>query len=284
MKRIILWSSLALTLSAFALSCAKADKLDDRVSGLEKEVAALEESVGRFNSNAHALHLVSSGSRFLKEVVRHDYGYALEFTDGTSCKVFFGSEAPSTDPLLSIDEDGRWLVSMDGGKEFLPIEGASNAHAQDGLTPQFRVQDGLWQVSTDGGLSWVSMPGNPSSVLSFFRSVVYDEAKGVLTLVLGDGKEVSVCIAAPCSMEITGYQAGDVVRPGNTYRYDIKAADVAEVIPRLPSGWTLEIKNDIMTISVPSSAQAGEAVLTLILVSDKGLVTQKSLLFTIVLE
>ena len=284
MKRIILWSSLALTLSAFALSCAKADKLDDRVSGLEKEVAALEESVGRFNSNAHALHLVSSGSRFLKEVVRHDYGYALEFTDGTSCKVFFGSEAPSKDPLLSIDEDGSWLVSMDGGKEFLPIEGASNAHAQDGLTPQFRVQDGLWQVSTDGGLSWVSMPGNPSSVLSFFRSVVYDEAKGVLTLVLGDGKEVSVCIAAPCSMEITGYQAGDVVRPGNAYRYDIKAADVAEVIPRLPSGWTLEIRNDIMTISVPSSAQAGEAVLTLILVSDKGLVTQKSLLFTIVLE
>lgn len=284
MKRIILWSSLALTLSAFALSCAKADKLDDRVSGLEKEVAALEESVGRFNSNAHALHLVSSGSRFLKEVVRHDYGYALEFTDGTSCKVFFGSEAPSKDPLLSIDEDGSWLVSMDGGKEFLPIEGASNAYAQDGLTPQFRVQDGLWQVSTDGGLSWVSMPGNPSSVLSFFRSVVYDEAKGVLTLVLGDGKEVSVCIAAPCSMEITGYQAGDVVRPGNTYRYDIKAADVAEVIPRLPSGWTLEIRNDIMTISVPSSAQAGEAVLTLILVSDKGLVTQKSLLFTIVLE
>ncbi len=284
MKRIILRSSLALTLSAFALSCAKADKLDNRVSGLEKEVAALEESVGRFNSNAHALHMVSSGSRFLKEVVRHDYGYALEFTDGTSCKVFFGSEAPSTDPLLSIDEDGRWLVSMDGGKEFLPIEGASNAHAQDGLTPQFRVQDGLWQVSTDGGLSWVSMPGNPSSVLSFFRSVVYDEAKGVLTLVLGDGKEVSVCIAAPCSMEITGYQAGDVVRPGNAYRYDIKAADVAEVIPRLPSGWTLEIRNDIMTISVPSSAQAGEAVLTLILVSDKGLVTQKSLLFTIVLE
>ena len=284
MKRIILWSSLALTLSAFALSCAKADKLDDRVSGLEKEVAALEESVGRFNSNAHALHLVSSGSRFLKEVVRHDYGYSLQFTDGTSCKVFFGSDAPSKDPLLSIDEDGSWLVSMDGGKEFLPIEGASNAYAQDGLTPQFRVQDGLWQVSTDGGLSWVSMPGNPSSVLSFFRSVVYDEAKGVLTLVLGDGKEVSVCIAAPCSMEITGYQAGDVVRPGNTYRYDIKAADVAEVIPRLPSGWTLEIRNDIMTISVPSSAQAGEAVLTLILVSDKGLVTQKSLLFTIVLE
>lgn len=284
MKRIILWSSLALTLSAFALSCAKADKLDDRVSELEKEVAALEESVGRFNSNAHALHLVSSGSRFLKEVVRHDYGYSLQFTDGTSCKVFFGSDAPSKDPILSIDEDGRWMVSMDGGKEFLPIEGASNAHAQDGLTPQFRVQDGLWQVSTDAGLSWVSMPGNPSSVLSFFRSVVYDEAKGVLTLVLGDGKEVSVCIAAPCSMEITGYQAGDVVRPGNTYRYDIKAADVAEVIPRLPSGWTLEIKNDIMTISVPSSAQAGEAVLTLILVSDKGLVTQKSLLFTIVLE
>ena len=284
MKRIILWSSLALTLSAFALSCAKADKLDDRVSGLEKEVAALEESVGRFNSNAHALHLVSSGSRFLKEVVRHDYGYSLQFTDGTSCKVFFGSDAPSKDPILSIDEEGRWMVSMDGGKEFLPIEGASNAYAQDGLTPQFRVQDGLWQVSTDAGLSWVSMPGNPSSVLSFFRSVVYDEAKGVLTLVLGDGKEVSVCIAAPCSMEITGYQAGDVVRPGNTYRYDIKAADVAEVIPRLPSGWTLEIRNDIMTISVPSSAQAGEAVLTLILVSDKGLVTQKSLLFTIVLE
>lgn len=284
MKRIILWSSLALTLSAFALSCAKADKLDNRVSGLENDVAALEESVGRFNSNAHALHMVSSGSRFIKEVVRHDYGYSLEFTDGTSCKVFFGSEAPSKDPLLSIDEDGSWLVSMDGGKEFLPIEGASNAYAQDGVTPQFRVQDGLWQVSTDAGLSWVSMPGNPSSVLSFFRSVVYDEAKGILTLVLGDGKEVSVSIASPCSLEITGYQPGDILTSGKSYQYSIKADDVADVIPRLPSGWTLEIQNDIMTIAVPSSAQAGEATLTLIVVSDSGLVAQQTLLFTIVLE
>ena len=284
MKRIILWSNLVVSLSALVLSCAKADKLDNRVSELETEVAALEESVGRFNSNAHALHMVSSGSRFIKEVVRYDYGYTLEFTDGTSCKVFFGSEAPSKDPMLSIDEHGRWLVSMDGGKEYLPIEGASNAYAQDGLTPQFRVQDELWQVSVDGGKSWVTMPGNPSSVLSFFRSVVYDESKGVLTLVLSDGKEVSVTIAEPCSMEITGYQGGSQVLPGETYQYGIKVKDVAEVIPRLPSGWTLEIKNDKMTISVPSSAQPGEVTLTLILVSDKGLVTQKSLLFTIVLE
>ena len=284
MKRIILWSSLALTLSAFALSCTKADKLDNRVSELEKDVAALEESVGRFNSNAHALHMVSSGSRFIKEVVRHDYGYALEFTDGTSCKVFFGSEAPSKDPVLSIGEDGRWLVSMDGGKEFLPIEGASNAYAQDGVTPQFRVQDDRWQVSTDGGLSWVSMPGNPSSVMSFFRSVVYDEAKGVLTLVLGDGKEVSVSIASPCSLEITGYQSGDILKSGKSYQYSIKANAVADIIPHLPSGWTLEIQNDIMTIAVPSSAQAGEATLTLIVVSDSGLVAQQTLLFTIVLE
>lgn len=190
MKRIILWSSIALTLSAFAVSCAKADKLGDRVSVLEEEVAALEESVGKFNSNAEALHKASAGSYFLKDVVRHDYGYDLEFTDGTSCKVFFGKDAPSKDPLLSIDETGRWLVSMDGGKEYFPIEGASNAFTQDGLTPQFRVRDGLWQVSADGGLTWSDMPGTPASALSFFRSVVYDEAKGVLTLVLNDGKEV----------------------------------------------------------------------------------------------
>ena len=62
---------------------------------LEEEVAALEESVGKFNSNAEALRKASAGSYFLKDVVRHDYGYDLEFTDGTSCKVFFGKEAPS---------------------------------------------------------------------------------------------------------------------------------------------------------------------------------------------
>ena len=284
MKRIILWSSLALTLSAFVLSCTKADKLNKRVSELEKDVAALEESVGRFNSNAQALHMASSGSYFLKEVVCHEYGYALEFTDGTSCKVYFGSDAPTKDPLLTIDENGQWLVSMDGGKEYLPIEGASNAYAQDGQTPQFRVHDGQWQVSCDGGLSWSAMQGSPSSVLSFFRSVVYDESKGVLTLVLSDGKEVSVSVAAPCSMEITGYQPGNILKSGNTYQYSIKAKDVAEVIPRLTSGWTLNIQDDILTISVPSSAQAGEVSLTLILVSDKGLVTQQTLLFTIVLE
>lgn len=284
MKRIILWSSLALTLSAFVLSCAKADKLGERVSELEKDVAALEESVGRFNSNVQALHLASSGSYFLKEVVRNDFGYALEFTDGSSCKVFFGADAPSKDPLLSIDENGTWLVSMDGGKEYLPIEGASNAYAQDGITPQFRVLDNKWQVSCDGGHTWSDMHGSPSSVLSFFRSVAYDEAKGILTLILSDGKEVSVSIATPCSLEIDGYQAGSAVQPGNSYQYNIKANDVAEVIPRLPSGWTLDIKNDILTISVPSSAEAGDATLTLILVSDKGLVTQQTLLFTIVLE
>ena len=286
MRRIILWSSIALTLSAFALSCAKADKLGDRVSALEKEVAALEESAGQLNSNALAIQMIASGSHFLKEVSRHDYGYALEFTDGTVCDVFFGAEAPTKDPLLSIGEDGQWLVSMDGGSEYLPIDGASNAFSKDGSAPQFRVRDGQWQISVDDGASWELMSGSPSEAASFFRSVVYDDAKGMMTLVLSDGREVSVSLAAPCSLDIEKYQSGDKIGYGESGRvmYHFEMDGVSEIIPRLPSGWTLGINDNWMTITVSDTVAEGEYVVVLILVSEEGLVTQMDLKFTVVSE
>ncbi len=286
MKRIILWSSIALTLSASAISCAKADKLGEKVSALENKVAALEESVGQLNSNAMVLHRASSGSYFLKEVSRHDYGYALEFTDGTVCDVFFGAQAPTKDPLLSIGEDGQWLVSMDGGKEYLPVDGSSNAFSKDGQAPQFRVLDGQWQISVDGGASWDVMPGSPSEAVSFFRSVSYDDAEGVLTLVLSDGKQVSVSLAAPCTLEIEEYQSGDAIRCGESGKvmYYLTMDGVSEIIPRLPSGWTLEVNDNWMTITVSDTAAKGEQTVSLILVSEEGLVTQMDLKFTVVSE
>jgi len=286
MRRIILWSSILLTLSAFALSCAKVDKVGDRISALEKEVAAIEESVGQLNSNALVLQMAASGSYFLKEVSRHDYGYALEFTDGTVCDVFFGAEAPTKDPLLSIGADGQWLVSMDGGKEYLPIDGAPNAFSQKGTAPQFRVLDGQWQISVDKGISWSVMQGSPSEAMSFFRSVVYDDAEGMLTLVLSDGKEVSVSFASPCSLEIEKYRSGDVIRSGESGKvmYHLNMSGVSQIIPRLPSGWTLGINDYWMTITVSDTAAKGEQTVSLIIVSEEGLVTQMDLKFTVVSE
>ena len=287
MGRSILWSSLVLMLSASLHGCSEADELGDRVSALEKDVAALEESVGRLNSNAVALHKAVSGSSFLKEVVRTEHGYAVEFTDGTSCDIFFGATAPTKDPLLSISDSGEWMVSMDGGNEYVAVEGATNAFSQDGIAPRFRVVYGVWQVSVDDGLSWADMSGSPCEAASFFSSVVYDDVAGVLTLVLSDGKEVTVCLDASCTMVIHGYdqESGDAISPGSSRMYAVEMSGVVQVIPRLPSGWHLVISEGYMTITTPTDLAGGDSrTLTLILVSEEGLVRQMHLNFTVVSE
>ena len=82
-------------------------------------------------------------------------GYVLSLSDGSTVEVVYGLEVETIIPIIAIDSENKWIMSIDGGKTFTRIEGASDATSVIGKSPRVRVDAaGYWQVSTDWGDTW----------------------------------------------------------------------------------------------------------------------------------
>ena len=145
MKRITLITSLIILAFGTVVSCVNKEEWEDRLDNLDERIAALEKTVGEINDNALAI------SKFAREeilIVRYtelDHGYELELSDGTKITITDGASAPGVVPIVTIDKDGNWLMSIDGGETFTAIKGAVNAFKESGQTPQFKIDaDGYW--------------------------------------------------------------------------------------------------------------------------------------------
>ena len=158
MKRITLITSLIILTFSMAVSCLDTKDLETRLDNLDDRISKLETTVGQINDNALAV------SKFAKEntiIVRYTPltdGYELELSDGTTITITDGLNAPGIVPIVSIDKNGNWLMSIDGGKTFEPIKGAVNAFKETGQTPQFKVDaEGYWMISLDGGQTYTQL-------------------------------------------------------------------------------------------------------------------------------
>ena len=270
-------------LSFCVTSCTQKDNLNNRVSGIEDRLASIEESVGSINANAELLWRMTSGKYFLKNVRQNEFGYSLEFTDNTTCDVVFGDKAPVLQPLLSIDQQGVWLVSLDGGKEYRPIDGASSATAQDGYAPKFKVLNDIWSVSLDGGITWSDLAVSPLEAVAFFTSVAYDQETGMFTLVLSDGRVVSMQLEDAFYLKVKDYpEDGVAVSAGDTKVFKIEAHNVKDVYPQLPKGWRMTCSDTEVSFTVPSDVQAGTYEIYVTIISEKGFVKNITLKFNVV--
>lgn len=165
--KIILHAIVLLLLLPAFVSCIDSEQLESRLEGLEDRVLALEDAVGAVNSNAAALAKILDKDLFVVSVEKEDYGYSLEFSDGTTVTVVDGISVPVNVPLLSVDEKGNWMISFDDGTEYFPVQGAANAFAEDGVAPQVMIgRDGYWMVSLDSGQTWDHVLSPDGSKLS----------------------------------------------------------------------------------------------------------------------
>ena len=210
----------ALLLSAL-VSCVDTAPIEGRLNALSEKIAAQESAIARANDNAIDIGKFLRGEDILIVSWKAlDHGYEMELSDGTTVRVCYGSETPALVPLIGVDADGYWILSLSGGKTYERIAGAAPLSDNDGHTPQVRINaDGCWEISTDGKQWQVLLDGagRPVSavdgaavagVSSFFRNVVYQEDTSSMTFTLQDGRTVVVPVVQNFYLRLRGYKDG----------------------------------------------------------------------------
>ena len=154
-KRLLTMLLVFATSAAIMTSCIDKDAMNERLDGIEDRIAALESSVIAANDNAIALSALLKESTLIVGLTESEGGYVLELSDGTTVNVTYGDKLPGITPIIGIDADGRWIMSVDNGETFSVIPGCATAFPAQAVTPKINIDaEGYWCYSIDGGKSW----------------------------------------------------------------------------------------------------------------------------------
>ena len=254
-------------------SCDNNDDLWDAIDDLKGRVQALETQVDALNGNVEALQALYNGGATISEVTESDGAYVLKLTDGTTLTLSQGSEAEAVIPVVSIDANGNWQYSVDGGKSFISL--GQNAVAEDGVTPQFRIDEetGYWQVNTgDGWTNVKDASGQDVSAVGgtvtdkFFDTVRVDGDTLYIKL-LGSDVELEIPIVPDvlCAIvdaegnPIEGIQSFD---SGVERSFIVKMKGIDNTIVTAPEGWTArltEVVDEVASLYVKAPGTLASA-------------------------
>ena len=285
--------TLLMMVSSF-VSCVDTEGLETQIENLEDRIAALESTVGEVNGNAIAIKKFYQENIIIVGLTELEHGYELQLSDGTVIKVTDGINAPGIVPIVGLDEKGNWLMSIDGGETFNVIKGATNAFSESGQTPQVKVDaEGFWLVSIDGGTTFTRIldaNGNPISAIdgmltggisTFFTDVKYDEAKGILTIVLKTGESLEIPVVETFFLNIKDHTAGATIFLNQTLTYKVEASDVAKAMIQAPDGWHAVLTDAEFTVTGPAEGNAGEYDINIVIISSDGFIKHVKLTFTL---
>ena len=157
MHKRLLIRLLACTAVVVTLASCFTEKDMDRLESLEDRVEVLMQSATAANDNAIALSALLQESTLIVGLNKTDEGYTLDLSDGTSVNVIFGQKLPALTPIIGVDSEGRWIMSLDNGETFSVIPGCDSAFPPK-ATPQVKVDaEDYWCYSIDAGQTWTRM-------------------------------------------------------------------------------------------------------------------------------
>ena len=275
-------------LSAFLTGCNQTDDLWDEVNDLKNRVTSLETKIKDLNGNIEALSELCKQGTTITSVDLKDGTYTITLSDGKVLKLVEKNDATALFPLVSVDEEGYWMVSYDNGKTYnrITVNGAPvKATGTDGITPKFRTDaDGYWQVDYSDGKGYVYVldeqgnkvnalgngsGGSAPSTDKFFEDVQVRD--GALYIKLADGTELNVPIVSNfyCRFaeEITGVQK---INAGETKSFPVEMKGVDNVMITKPDGWQAVLNKDeskpddatayLLQVTAPMAAKASARV------------------------
>lgn len=287
-------TSLIVMAAALVVSCTKTDDLEERLEALDAKVAKLEEAAGQINSNAIAIRKFVQENVLIVGFESKDHSYELSLSDGTKITVTDGLNAASITPIVGVDKDGNWIMSIDNGETFTVIKGASNVFSETGQTPMVKVdENGYWMVSLDRGANYehiLGANGKPLSAIdgkitsgksTFFSNIVLDKANKLFKMTLATGEELCVPIVDKFYIKVNGYAKGATILLNQTLTYKVEMADVANAFFQVPEGWAAVLSDTELTITAPFTAEAGEYTIDLVLTSVDGYILNEKFTFNL---
>ena len=294
MKRITLITSVIILAFSAAVSCLDTKDMESRLNNLDQRIAALEDAVGQINANALAVSKFAQENTLIVKYTQLDHGYELKLSDGTTITITDGVNAPGIVPIVNIDKDGNWIMSIDGGKTFTPIQGSINAFKETGQTPQFKIDaEGYWLMSLDGGKTYSHIMGANGQPLSatdgalvsgkskFFNNISYNKENGVFTMTLSNGEVLSVPVLESFYIRLTGYAEKAVILLDQTLKFKAEMAEVADAFFSVPEGWHAVLTDSELQVTAPSEGTKGEYTINLVLTSVDGFILNEEYVFSL---
>ncbi|MCM1503356.1 MAG: DUF4955 domain-containing protein [Bacteroidales bacterium] len=264
--------------------CTGIGELQMEVNAIASRVEALEDAVGAVNSNTIALKALFGPKILVTGIVSNDTGYEVSLSDGTVVNIIDGAGIVPAVPVVSVDDEGYWIISTDGGVTFIRIEDADMALLPSGHTPLLKVDtDGYWLISTDGGESWdfvydengkKQSADDPVAVKgdnSVFANVRYDADDSRVTFVLKNGLSLTLDVVGDFYVDIAGWHDGVRIYRNESVQYPVQYVDVSSVVVYdAPAGWEVVFDDEKMSISPSADTPSGEYSITLFVVSGDG--------------
>ncbi len=264
------------------------------MDALEQKISELEGVVAAVNDNAVALSALLKEKIAVIDVDYDQYGYTLKLSDGSTIKVVDGLTAAGIVPMVGINSDGKWIISLDNGQNFTILDCTPASAAVPGVTPLVRIgKDGCWEYSVDNGKTWVKLVGtdgkplsavdgkNVAGIKTIFKDIKYAEGDAVMQITLADGRTFSVPVENSFGFEIVGHNGNESICLSETLKFEVTSENVAEVVLMVPEGWTGTYYDDVLSITSPSDAAEGEYEIKAIAVSDSGYIMNVSLKFNL---
>ena len=135
-------------------ACSEADDIRDRIDRQNERLAALENLVEQVNGNVLAISALFDESILIADFREKTdsggtvIGYVLELSDGQKIEVTFGDKLDPLVPVIGVDEEGRFICSMDGCEMKNPGFPHGRDYAED-RTRCGRILDGFRRRRTD---------------------------------------------------------------------------------------------------------------------------------------
>ena len=276
-----------------AVSCLNKEDME-KLDSLEQRINKLEEAAGVVNNNSIALGTFLKGETIIVGFTELEHSYELELSDGTKLTITDGVNAPGIVPIVGIDKDGNWIMSIDNGETFSPITGAVNADSMTGHTPLVQVdKDGLWMVSTDGGKTYAHVTGangKPQSAVNgiitgnlntFFEDITYDQEKAELTITLKAGNPIVIPVVETFYLNILGMREKEVIFLNQPKEYKVEMSEVKDAFFQVPEGWSAVLTEESLLVTGPQDGTAGDYKINIVITSPKGYIKHIELTFSL---
>lgn len=292
-KHILLFLSI-FSLVTFS-GCDDRDEIRDDINALSARLDALQVEFDKLNSNINTFYNLSNGKTYFTSYTQSENGdYTLKLSDGTSWTVYGGMPEGEL-PVLTINEEGKWIFSYNG-EEIELEDGKGNpatafpVNGENGSTPKMSIdENGYWcyQIG-DGAVQQVPGPYNVAEVAKINPSI-FEEVKvsstnpNVLQFKLyGSDSYVDIALLGELDMKF----------PEGEHKVNatplILTADLTEVATVVISPTPLDVKltdaeSDNLTISIPteSTVSPGKYTIYFEIYNEAGYRLVKSLTVTV---
>lgn len=295
-KHILLFLSI-FSLVTFS-ACDDRDEIREDINALSARLDALQVEFDKLNDNISTFYNLATGKTYFTGYTQDEKGnYTLKLSNGSSWTVYGG--LPEGDlPVITINEEGKWIFSYNGEEIELKDEAGNPATAfpvngENGSTPKMSIdENGYWcyQIG-DGAVQQVPGPYNVAEVgkinPSIFKDVQADTEHNVLKFKLY-GSESYVDIALLGGLDMTFPDGEHKVSASNPLTLTATLTEVATVVisptpfeVKLTDAGSTESNN--LTISIPSgvTVSEGEHIIYFEIYNEAGYRLVKSLTVTV---